>query len=385
MVKRPVAETVLLVGTFPPPIDGMSVVNVAIAAALEARGLRPAIADTSAREGSGVIYHLRRIVGHVRAVRRFLTPRGVRISTLCHGVNAGLGMVYTLPLVALARLAGLRIVLYYHSSNYLKRRSPAIGWSVRLAGRDALHVLASERMVWQFRELYAGAVRFQVIDNCAYVPEVSPPRSVLREPVRLGLLSNLRLEKGLGLAIDTVRRLRLRGVDCKLILAGPLVGEDAIRLADEARCELGPAIEFRGTVMGAAKSEFYRDIDAFLFPSLWPHETQSIVVPEAMAAGLPVIVHDHGFIRDLLAGAGVDHLILPPDGSYPERAAALIEAWRAEPRRYAAEAAACRERFLTLQARALEQFARFVIDLLPPRLRSGPSYMPYRRAALGGD
>ena len=365
MTARGKSDGVLLVGTFPPPIDGMSVVNMAIRDAVERGGAPLAIVDTSAKGTAGLDYHLRRLLAHVKAVLLLLGPRGVRHGILCHGVNAGLAMPYSLALVAAARLADMRTVLYYHSSNYLRRRSPLLSLMVRLAGPGALHVLASEEMVRAFRQLYPTSARFQAIDNCAYVAEVMPVRAHPRNPVRLGLLSNLYVEKGLGLAIDTARALRRRDIPVRLILAGPLVGPEAEALATEARRELGEAVEFRGTVLGEAKSRFYEDIDVFLFPSLYPHETQSIVVPEAMAAGMPVLVHDHGFIRNLLAGAEIDHLLLPADGSFAERAADQVVLWREEPARYAADAERCRSRFAELQRRGREQFARFAAELAP--------------------
>jgi glycosyltransferase involved in cell wall biosynthesis len=294
-------------------------------------------------------------------------------------------MPYTMALVAAARLVDMNIVLYYHSSNYLRRRSRILSLTVRVAGPRCLHVLASEDMVRSFRALYPTAARFQVIDNCAYVSEAAAARSEMREPVRIGLLSNLTLEKGLGLAIDTARELDRRGVPVRLILAGPLVGSEAQAAADDARRELGEAVEFRGLVLGETKSRFYQDIDVFLFPSLYPHETQSIVVPEAMAAGVPVLVHDHAFIRNLLADCDADHLLLPPDGSFPVRAADAIAGWRDRPQIYAADAQRCRARFDALRARGRDQFQRMIAELAPPIDHHRPTVTVRGKVAHGHD
>jgi glycosyltransferase involved in cell wall biosynthesis len=384
MSARNAQPGVLLVGTFPPPIDGMSVVNLAIRDALERRGTRIVVVDSSAKGANGLTYHRRRMWAHLRAMLAALGPSGLGLRMLCHGVNAGLAMPYTLALVAAARLAGMQIALYYHSSNYLRRRSRVLAETVRIAGPDCLHILASEEMVRRFRELYPGAERFQVVDNCAYAGESMPARRRLREPVRIGLLSNLTMEKGLGLAIDTARELRRRAIPVRLILAGPLVGPEAEAAAEAARRDLGGQVEFRGTVLGEAKSRFYADIDLFLFPSLYAHETQSIVVPEAMAAGMPVLVHDHAFIRNLLADCGAGHLLLPADGSFPVRAAQAIAGWREQPEDYAADAGRCRARFQALQARGREQFDRMIAELAPPGQRR-PAVAVQGRVAHGHD
>ncbi|HEX6102143.1 MAG TPA: glycosyltransferase family 4 protein [Alphaproteobacteria bacterium] len=386
MSARNAQPGVLLVGTFPPPIDGMSVVNMAIRDAVQDSRTRVAVVDSSAKGRQGLAYHARRLFAHLRAIVLLLSPRGLGLGSLCHGVNAGLAMPYTLALVAAARLAGMRIVLYYHSSNYLRRRSALLAVTVRIAGPGSLHVLASEDMVRAFRSLYPAAARFLVVDNCAYVAEAMPARARLREPVRIGLLSNLSMEKGLGLAIDTARELRRRGIPIRLILAGPLVGPEAQAAAEAAERELGAAVEFRGTVLGDEKTRFYADIDVFLFPSLYPHETQSIVVPEAMAAGMPVLVHDHAFIRNLLAGSEIDHLLLAADGSFPIHAADAIAGWRADPARYAADSHRCRARFDELRRRGIEQFGRLIAELAPtPRSQGFAAAAARGRIAHGHD
>jgi glycosyltransferase involved in cell wall biosynthesis len=376
---------VLFVGTFPPPIDGMSVVNMAIVEALQRCGARPTVVDSSAKEARGVTYHARRVLAHLRAILLALGPRGVGLGTLCHSVNGGVAMPYSLAVVAAARLADMNIVLYYHSSNYLRARSPILALMVRVAGPRCLHVLASDDMVRSFRALYPKAARFQVIDNCAYVFEAAAARAQMREPVRIGLLSNLTLEKGLGLAIDTARELVRRRIPVRLILGGPLVGPEAKAAADSARRELGEAVEFRGTVLGETKSRFYDDIDVFLFPSLYPHETQSIVVPEAMAAGVPVLVHDHAFIRNLLVDCGADHLLLPADGTFPVRAADAIAGWRDRPQTYAADAERCRARFDALRARGRGQFDRMIAELTPPASQHRPAVPVQGRVAHEHD
>jgi glycosyltransferase involved in cell wall biosynthesis len=376
---------VLFVGTFPPPIDGMSVVNMAMLDALQSCGARPTVVDSSAKGARGLAYHARRLLAHLRAIWLALGPGGVGLGTLLHGVNGGVAMPYSLAVVAAARLADMNLVLYYHSSHYLRRRSPILASMVWIAGPRCLHILASEDMVRSFRALYPKAARFQVIDNCAYVFEAAPARARLRDPVRIGLLSNLTLEKGLGLAIDTARELVRRGVPARLILAGPLVGPEAQAAAEAARRELGDAVELRGTVLGEAKSRFYQDIDIFLFPSLYTHETQSIVVPEAMAAGMPALVHDHAFIRNLLAESGADHLLLPPDGTFAARAADVIAGWRERPETYAADAQRCRARFDALRARGCDQFERVIAELAPSTTRRRPVVSVQGRVAHGHD
>ena len=53
-----------------------------------------------------------------------------------------------------------------------------------------------------------------------------------------------------------------------------------------------------------------RAYDALVVPSMWM-ETGPLVVPEALAAGIPVLASNHGGIPSFLRN-GVDGLLLPP-------------------------------------------------------------------------
>ena len=86
------------------------------------------------------------------------------------------------------------------------------------------------------------------------------------------------------------------GHDRRILLLALLAGLPALAAATILLWLVPASGLLRGTVLGEAKSRFYADIDLFLFPSLYAHETQSIVVPEAMAAGMPVLVAAFGIV-----------------------------------------------------------------------------------------
>ena len=62
---------------------------------------------------------------------------------------------------------------------------------------------------------------------------------------------------------------------------------------------------------------------------LYPVESEGIVVPEALAHGLPVIAFDRGCIAVNAADSG--GLVLPPDGPFLVPALHQIEAWLQDP------------------------------------------------------
>ena len=94
-------------------------------------------------------------------------------------------------------------------------------------------------------------------------------------------------------------------------------------MVEEARGEFGAALRVRGLLTGGDKTDFYRVLDVFLFPSLYPHETQSLVVPEALAASTPVIAYDHRFVGEILGQGG---LLVPAHEDFAAHASDYIAA-----------------------------------------------------------
>lgn len=102
--------------------------------------------------------------------------------------------------------------------------------------------------------------------------------------LRLGTAARLVAEKGVCLAIQTLRLLRDRGLPCRLAIAGD--GPDRNALAHLAeRLGVGSKVRFLGSVGDMAG--FYRSLDILLHPAL--QEPLGNVTIEAGAFGVPVV------------------------------------------------------------------------------------------------
>ncbi|MFY8195373.1 MAG: glycosyltransferase, partial [Novosphingobium sp.] len=123
--------------------------------------------------------------------------------------------------------------------------------------------------------------------------------------LRLGHLSNLSLEKGLdrflscGFGPDGTAR-----TDRRLVLAGAPSTPEATEALEKAALVLGDTLETHGAVSGERKAAFFRDIDLFVFPSLYRHEAQPLVALEALAYGKPVIALGFGYLAGLVGSTG---------------------------------------------------------------------------------
>ena len=130
------------------------------------------------------------------------------------------------------------------------------------------------------------------------------------QPLRLLTVARLVPVKGLESAIRAVAALHRRGVNLRyrIIGAGPLYQQ----LADLVeQLQLGGIVQLHGGKPHAQVRAAYRCAHLFLLPSVatarGDEEAQGVVVQEAQASGLPVVVSDSGGIREgmLPGGSGV--------------------------------------------------------------------------------
>lgn len=345
----------VLVGPFSGPVHGVSVINNALYAVMAQRGFAPVIIDLSpGLRARGPAYHAARIGRTALGMLRILgvRPAGPRRRTVMH-LDGGGGLVYNIALALALRLTGQRVLFYHHSSQYVMADSSLMRLLLAVAG-GAPQLFCSEKMAQLFFARYRLRGETLVINNAAWVAPVPAVGRRDDGRLRLGFLSALSLEKGLGRAIETLRTLRGRGVAAELALAGAVSGPAARDLLDKAASEFGPALIIRGVVQGPDKDAFLAGLDYFLFPSLYPHETQSLVVPEALSAGVPVIAHDHRFVGEVVGQGG---LLVPADADFATRAADWIEGGQGEREERRARA---RRQFETGRAEAGAQLDRLV-------------------------
>jgi len=232
-----------------------------------------------------------------------------------------------------------------------------------LAGPRATHVLASSNMIKGFHSLYPSARRILQVHNVGFVTSGRQRMDRPARPLTLGLLSNLSKDKGVDGVLETFTGLVDAGVSCRLILAGPLVDASSAEAVDQLRPIYGDQIELRGTVSGAAKERFFEDIDVFLFPSTWKHETQSLVVPEAMSFGIPVIAYAHAHVGEVLADSC---FAIPPGERFAATAIPILQRWAERPEELREASARSYEHFQAMCRTSTEQLEALLERILNP-------------------
>jgi glycosyltransferase involved in cell wall biosynthesis len=346
VAAQPSSESrILIVGPVPPPVHGMAVVTASVHEKLAPCGQLVNLSPGSLRRG--LAYHLQKSLRVLLALWSLMwCSRGRSVVYLA--ADANWGLFYSVLLAGLARLRGIGMAIHHHSFAYVNARDRRMSWLTRIAGPAATHLLLCPCMETRFRQLYPWVEQTLVVNNAAFVEPVARSR-VAGSRLRVGHLSNLSVEKGLDLVIDSFRELRREMPGATLLLAGPPADHRAGLLLKAAAGEFGNSVRALGPIEGDAKLDFFDQIDVFLFPSRYVNEAQPLVLIEAMRQGVPTIALSRGCIDDLLADGG--GRCVARSEEYVDEVLAAVRSWR-EPSQMAEAASLARRRYAALRSEA---------------------------------
>jgi glycosyltransferase involved in cell wall biosynthesis len=328
---------VLVVGPLPPPLGGVQlVIDMQLKSSLSREFDLHAV-DTSKRRLRWATenptwktpFYFARDCARLAVALARLRPDVV----LVHAA-ATLSFLRDWIFMALSRLAGAKVVCHYHGT--LHARFPSVETRRgRLAGRCLMAV--AHRVVvlsptyqremgaaWK-RELdwapnIVDVALFREMSSCAPPTWLAPGE---RAVLFVGRLSAL---KGVYDLFDAIPGVLARHPEARFVLVG--VAEcDAMEpvLRDEAaRRGIAARTTFLGSLEGKEKAAAFMASHMLVVPS-WT-EAFPLVIPEAMAAGLPVIASAVGAIPDFVKD-GEDGFLVPPrqPAELAERVCRLLE------------------------------------------------------------
>ena len=315
----------LIVGPLPPPLGGVQLMVEMLANSSLGRDYEIRCVNTS----KGVL----RWAVERRTWRTlpFFLRDFFRLLGALPGFRPDVVIVHAAPSVsflrdwvfmALARLWGRRVVCHYHGTLHTRFPSARTRWG-RWAGR--LLMRAAHRVI-VVGPGYSQAFRAAwQRDDVAWAPNVADValfRDVAREaagpwlePGERGVLFMGRLSrpKGLWDLFDAIPAVLARHPEARFLLCGvaendlqePVVREEVRRRGFAER------VTFLGSLEGREKARVWVSASVFVAPS-WT-EAFPLVVPEAMAAGVPMVVAEVGAIPDYVKDGEDGFLIQPRD------------------------------------------------------------------------
>ena len=150
-------------------------------------------------------------------------------------------------------------------------------------------------------------------------------KQALGNPVVLGSLARACPEKGLHLLIEALPLIRKK-INAEIHAAGAVIESEKgyIDTCLQTACAAGVVdhVKWHGQLDHATKHSFFRSIDLFVMPTVFP-EAKGIPVIEAMASGVPVVTPNHGAFPEMLQGEQNGRLHEP--GNVHDLARAIIE------------------------------------------------------------
>ena len=300
--------------------------------------------DTAAKPNlRGARHHASRILRTLDAVAALIIHSGEKDAIVYVMADSGPALCYTLAAVAAGRVCGYRIFLHQPNFSSVNKRSPLQAWVNRIAGNNATHILPSESMARHFSSAYGFVPHRICISNAAFVcptRTVSPNNN--RKALIIGCLIDSNQKNGLFPFLSILRIARL----CDLPIRGVLVGRihsarDRV-LLQALQVELGGSLDYRDTIDSDNIHDFFKDIDVFTYSAESSHYTQSIMIVESLAQGVPVIAHDHGGISEQIGGAG---FAISTDSDFVQGSLNYLTRYYADPALLAEHQTLARQRF----------------------------------------
>jgi glycosyltransferase involved in cell wall biosynthesis len=260
------------------------------------------------------LYFARDFSRLVRALAR-VRPR----AALIHA-SGSLSFLRDWLFMVTARLAGAKVICHYHGT--LHTRFPSCQTRVgRAIGRVLMSV--AHRVIvlgpsyqremgkaWR-RDDVAWAANIADITLFRSMPAGTPAPWLARGERGVLFVGRLSAPKGIYDLFDAIPRVIERHPEARFVLVG-LAESDAMEpviRAEAKRRGITPRIAFLGSLEGRNKAAAFVTSQMIVVPS-WT-EAFPLVIPEAMAAGLPVIATAVGAIPDFVKDGEDGFLVAP--------------------------------------------------------------------------
>jgi glycosyltransferase involved in cell wall biosynthesis len=204
-------------------------------------------------------------------------------------------------MVLAAKIFRKKVLLHLHTYGFKSNseKSKLVKQFYKLVFKNTQAICLSEALIEDIETIYSGKV--YILPNG--IPQVNFDNNytIHDGTVRLLYLSNLIKGKGILLILESLTLLVKRDVHFKLRVVGSEGDLNYQQLSEYInRHSLQNYVELVGPKHGSEKFDEYKGADIFLLPS--NYDTFGLVLLEAMQFGVPCIASNIGAIPDLLGG-----------------------------------------------------------------------------------
>jgi len=317
---------VFMVGAFPPPVHGMAAVNSAVRRQLVEAGADITVINVAAKNlERSLVTRFGRLPQVARGLGRMLFSGDLRGASLYMSISGGLGQVYEIFFLLLARLRGMQVFLHHHCFAYLDQQSWITHVLTTTAGQSSVHITLSTGMAARLHSQYYDAQRVIPISNTVFVADNRVPSGTARSSLKtIGFISNLSAEKGIFDFLDLVAAYEADGLSMRAKIAGPCQDAEIERKVMQRLSELN-TVEYLGPQYGDDKESFFEDIDVLIFPTRYVNEAEPLIIHEAMQCAIPVIAYGRGCIPEIVGSEC--GLVIDPAEPFTPSALVQIKQW----------------------------------------------------------
>lgn len=294
------AEKVLMIGQFPPPVTGEGKMNLQVQSMLQQAGYDVSVLNSCIVDSVNDVGQVNfvKILRMLKLLWRGLWLQvGVSILYMTPGQTL-MGLLRFLPLLLLARLTRKKVILHWHGYGVL-------GASVkypRLArcylSPAVLNIVLTEDLRLKLQQLGFQVENMKVLGNFSELPAVMPVPTADSQKLKVVFLGGLMPEKG----VDTFLELAAKTQQFDFVLCG--AGNQTITARAKALAQQG-LLTFPGLIDGEAKQQLLKDADIFVLQTHYPTEGVPLTILEAMLCGCAIVTTRHNGIPETVGDAAL--------------------------------------------------------------------------------
>ena len=295
---------VLLIGPFPPPVTGNSLVNKLVADNLPKFSLDIEVNKINnsypvLKEDLGRFSFKKLFFYSIQYLKIFKIVNADKIY-IATGITF-FGVLKYMPFIFFAKLLSKEVIIHIHSNHLWKEYETLKGIRKKmfynvLAKADKGIVLSSS--LRKNLTPFLNNDKIYELENFAedFLFENSIDKNV--KELRLAFLSNLMIEKGIVDLLEALLILQDQGVNFKAKIAGGIDAEME-KIILPYFDKLSENVEYLGVVHGDQKKNLLDWSNVFVFPTYYTMEGQPICIFEAMATSNIILTTKHAGIPDV--------------------------------------------------------------------------------------
>lgn len=294
---------ILIIGSFPPPISGVSLANKVIT-----EGLKKSQKWNVDIINSEYSSNITAVHGNISIQKLFFFKTYIYIYKVLFSkiiyISIGqsfFGVIKYVPFILLSKILRKKLVFHLHGGHLLKEYNLLKGLKRKVfyffVSKMDYGIVLSKSLRENFSKFIHSSKIFELpnfYESDLRTTEQETLNLKDYSEIRIIFLSNLIEEKGINLLLEAIKKLYEKGLNIKIKVAGNLVSNN-----DLSNYFGKYGVEYVGVVNGQTKKDFLLWGNVFCLPTFYRMEGQPISIIEAMATGNLIITTRHAGIPDI--------------------------------------------------------------------------------------